>query len=120
MRFPSVVCFVNIIIYLLLSSSVFVHTYSFAYTRTKVGFSLDMLAPRSDKDRQSSFASLLINNSIRLCSILTITKTGLVLAEPSTTKGYQTKSGLRYFDYLEGSGVQPRYGKTYGDVTLLS
>ena len=25
-------------------------------------------------------------------------------------KGYQTKSGLKYFDLEEGNGIQPRYG----------
>ena len=79
--------------------------------------------PRSDNDRIHELVTLFARKSIRLGGF----GLGLVAAavtsdaDPSPAladaeepaKGFQTKTGLRYFDRLEGTGVQPRYGTAY-------
>ena len=34
------------------------------------------------------------------------------------TKGYQTKSGLKYFDAVVGTGIQPKYGTSISCTIL--
>ena len=68
------------------------------------------VGPASDISRFHCMAKSLLIGSLKMGALVSAVRPAFLSAETTTTKGYQTKSGLRYFDYIVGNGVQPRYG----------
>lgn len=72
------------------------------------------MQPRNDANSPSHNIQQQLMQTLKLTTtILPLLATSVSAIEipPFPAKGYQTKSGLKYFDFQEGDGVSPRYGE---------